>query len=201
MDISDLTQYATEALGFMKDLDSDKKEYTGQEIPQQMNLQIDGISSTGGIDLLFAPYIDKIMDKLLDLFISGDYNQILDKLNNITSIFSKGGIGRGFFDGDVSKTIINSIKNSTRSLNYNKTNSKIKKALIIVRNLKRQMRKIPDPETRKKYEDAVYALTALTKMLKSIYKNRKYLNDRVLKGLKNFVFESNEIVKIEKIEI
>lgn len=201
MDISDLTQYATEALGFMKDLDSDKKEYTGQEIPQNMNLQIDGISSTGSIDLLFAPYIDKIMDKLLDLFISGDYNQILDKLNNITSIFSKGGIGRGFFDGDVSKTIINSIKNSTRSLNYNKTNSKIKKALIIVRNLKRQMRKIPDPETRKKYEDAVYALTALTKMLKSIYKNRKYLNDRVLKGLKNFVFESNETVKIEKIEI
>lgn len=201
MDMSDLTQYATEALGFMKDLDSDKKEYTGQEIPQHMNLQIDGISSTGGIDLLFAPYIDKIMDKLLDLFITGDYNQILDKLNNITSIFSKGGIGRGFFDGDVSKTIINSIKNSTRSLNYNKTNSKIKKALIIVRNLKRQMRKIPDPETRKKYEDAVYALTALTKMLKSIYKNRKYLNDRVLKGLKNFVFESNETVKIEKIEM
>lgn len=201
MDISDLTQYATEALGFMKDLDSDKKEYTGQEIPQHMNLQIDGISSTGGIDLLFAPYIDKIMDKLLDLFIRGDYNQILDKLNNITSIFSKGGIGRGFFDGEVSKTIINSIKNSTRSLNYNKTNSKIKKALIIVRNLKRQMRRIPDPETRKKYEDAVYALTALTKMLKSIYKNRKYLNDRVLKGLKNFVFESNETIKIEKIEI
>lgn len=201
MDISDLTQYATEALGFIKDLDSDKKEYTGQEIPQHMNLQIDGISSTGGIDLLFAPYIDKIMDKLLDLFIRGDYNQILDKLNNITSIFSKGGIGRGFFDGEVSKTIINSIKNSTRSLNYNKTNSKIKKALIIVRNLKRQMRRIPDPETRKKYEDAVYALTALTKMLKSIYKNRKYLNDRVLKGLKNFVFESNETIKIEKIEI
>lgn len=201
MDMSDLTQYATEALGFMKDLDSDKKEYKDQEIPQHMSLQIDGISSTGGIDLLFAPYIDKIMDKLLDLFITGDYEQILEKLNNITSIFSKGGVGRGFFDGEVSQTIINSIKNSTRSLNYNKTNSKIKKALIIVRNLKRQMKRIPDPETRKKYEDAVYALTALTKMLKSIYKNRKYLNDRVLKGLKNFVFESNETVKIEKIEI
>lgn len=201
MDMSDLTQYATEALGFMKDLDSDKKEYNDQEIPQHMSLQIDGISSTGGIDLLFAPYIDKIMDKLLDLFITGDYEQILEKLNNITSIFSKGGVGRGFFDGEVSQTIINSIKNSTRSLNYNKTNSKIKKALIIVRNLKRQMKRIPDPETRKKYEDAVYALTALTKMLKSIYKNRKYLNDRVLKGLKNFVFESNETVKIEKIEI
>ena len=201
MDMSDLTQYATEALGFMKDLDSDKKEYNDQEIPQHMSLQIDGISSTGGIDLLFAPYIDKIMDKLLDLFITGDYVQILEKLNNITSIFSKGGVGRGFFDGEVSQTIINSIKNSTRSLNYNKTNSKIKKALIIVRNLKRQMKRIPDPETRKKYEDAVYALTALTKMLKSIYKNRKYLNDRVLKGLKNFVFESNETVKIEKIEI
>ena len=201
MDMSDLTQYATAALGFMKDLDSDKKEYKDQEIPQHMSLQIDGISSTGGIDLLFAPYIDKIMDKLLDLFITGDYEQILEKLNNITSIFSKGGVGRGFFDGEVSQTIINSIKNSTRSLNYNKTNSKIKKALIIVRNLKRQMKRIPDPETRKKYEDAVYALTALTKMLKSIYKNRKYLNDRVLKGLKNFVFESNETVKIEKIEI
>lgn len=201
MDMSDLTQYATEALGFMKDLESDKKEYNDQEIPQHMSLQIDGISSTGGIDLLFAPYIDKIMDKLLDLFITGDYEQILEKLNNITSIFSKGGVGRGFFDGEVSQTIINSIKNSTRSLNYNKTNSKIKKALIIVRNLKRQMKRIPDPETRKKYEDAVYALTALTKMLKSIYKNRKYLNDRVLKGLKNFVFESNETVKIEKIEI
>lgn len=201
MDMSDLTQYATEALGFMKDLDSDKKEYKDQEIPQHMSLQIDGISSTGGIDLLFAPYIDKIMDKLLDLFITGDYEQILEKLNNITSIFSKGGVGRGFFDGEVSQTIINSIKNSTRSLNYNKTNSKIKKALIIVRNLKRQMKRISDPETRKKYEDAVYALTALTKMLKSIYKNRKYLNDRVLKGLKNFVFESNETVKIEKIEI
>lgn len=201
MDMSDLTQYATEALGFMKDLDSDKKEYNDQEIPQHMSLQIDGISSTGSIDLLFAPYIDKIMDKLLDLFITGDYEQILEKINNITSIFSKGGVGRGFFDGEVSQTIINSIKNSTRSLNYNKTNSKIKKALIIVRNLKRQMKRIPDPETRKKYEDAVYALTALTKMLKSIYKNRKYLNDRVLKGLKNFVFESNETVKIEKIEI
>ena len=151
-----------------------------------------GLSDAKGLNLLFSPVIDKAIDNVLDMFITGNFDSVLSKLDNISNVLSNGGVGEGLFTGEISQRIIASIKNSMQSYKFNKTGSKIKKALIVLKNLKAQAKQIVNPETRKKFEDAMYALNAILKTLKSLYKNRKFVNDRLISGIRNLVKEDED---------
>lgn len=151
-----------------------------------------GLSDAKGLNLLFSPVIDKAIDNVLDMFITGNFDSVLSKLDNISNVLSNGGVGEGLFTGEISQRIIASIKNSMQSYKFNKTGSKIKKALIVLKNLKAQAKQIANPETRKKFEDAMYALNAILKTLKSLYKNRKFVNDRLISGIRNLVKEDED---------
>jgi hypothetical protein len=67
------------------------------------------------------------------------------------------------------------------------------RAILVLKDLRRERKFIRDKETKKKYDDAVYAVYQGLKIINKIYKNRKMVNDRLLKGVKNIVNESEEL--------
>jgi fructose-1,6-bisphosphatase len=67
------------------------------------------------------------------------------------------------------------------------------RAIIVLKDLRYERKFIKDKETKKKYDDAVYAVYQGLKIINKIYKNRKMVNERLLKGVKNIVNESEEL--------
>ena len=67
------------------------------------------------------------------------------------------------------------------------------RAIIVIKDLRYERKFIKDKETKKKYDDAVYAIYQGLKIINKIYKNRKMVNERLLKGVKNIVNESEEL--------
>ena len=67
------------------------------------------------------------------------------------------------------------------------------RAIIVLKDLRYERKFIKDKETKKKYDDAVYAIYQGLKIINKIYKNRKMVNERLLKGVKNIVNESEEL--------
>ena len=110
------------------------------------------------------------------------------------------GIGTGFFNGRIGGRVVETIKNSVNSVKFQKTSSKIKKVLLILKNLKRNIKTYNDPIERQKYEEALYAIKSVISVIATIYKNRKKINGKVVKGLNNIIFEeTDETIKIDKV--
>ena len=188
----ELSTNVADTMNLMSDLSLQNRSIgSGAGLMNQV-MSFAGLSDAKGLNLLFSPVIDKAIDNVLDMFITGNFDSVLSKLDNISNVLSNGGVGEGLFTGEISQRIIASIKNSMQSYKFNKTGSKIKKALIVLKNLKAQAKQIVNPETRKKFEDAMYALNAILKTLKSLYKNRKFVNDRLISGIRNLVKEDED---------
>lgn len=188
----ELSTNVADTMNLMSDLSLQNRSIgSGAGLMNQI-MSFSGLSDAKGLNLLFSPVIDKAIDNVLDMFITGNFDSVLSKLDNISNVLSNGGVGEGLFTGEISQRIIASIKNSMQSYKFNKTGSKIKKALIVLKNLKAQAKQIVNPETRKKFEDAMYALNAILKTLKSLYKNRKFVNDRLISGIRNLVKEGED---------
>lgn len=188
----ELSTNVADTMNLMSDLSLQNRSIgSGAGLMNQV-MSFAGLSDAKGLNLLFSPVIDKAIDNVLDMFITGNFDSVLSKLDNISNVLSNGGVGEGLFTGEISQRIIASIKNSMQSYKFNKTGSKIKKALIVLKNLKAQAKQIVNPETRKKFEDAMYALNAILKTLKSLYKNRKFVNDRLISGIHNLVKEDED---------
>lgn len=188
----ELSTNVADTMNLMSDLSLQNRSIgSGAGLMNQV-MSFAGLSDAKGLNLLFSPVIDKAIDNVLDMFITGNFDSVLSKLDNISNVLSNGGVGEGLFTGEISQRIITSIKNSMQSYKFNKTGSKIKKALIVLKNLKAQAKQIVNPETRKKFEDAMYALNAILKTLKSLYKNRKFVNDRLISGIHNLVKEDED---------
>ena len=188
----ELSTNVADTMNLMSDLSLQNRSIgSGAGLMNQV-MSFAGLSDAKGLNLLFSPVIDKAIDNVLDMFITGNFDSVLSKLDNISNVLSNGGVGEGLFTGEISQRIIASIKNSMQSYKFNKTGSKIKKALIVLKNLKAQAKQIANPETRKKFEDAMYALNAILKTLKSLYKNRKFVNDRLISGIHNLVKENED---------
>lgn len=188
----ELSTNVADTMNLMSDLSLQNRSIgSGTGIMNQV-MSFAGLNDVKGLNLLYSPVIDKAIDNVLDMFITGNFDSVLSKLDSISNVLANGGVGEGLFTGEISQRIIASIKNSMQSYKFNKTGSKIKKALIVLKNLKAQAKQIVNPETRKKFEDAMYALNAILKTLKSLYKNRKFVNDRLISGIHNLVKEDED---------
>lgn len=184
----------------MNDMSDTAGDFSGPINPIQLNL--DGIYSGKSLEFLFSALSDGLINQILDVFNSGDYSKVIDLCKKFADMLNQMGIGNGAFQGEISNRVISVVKQSINSAKFNRTKTKIKKALLIVRNLKRQARYIDDKGTREKYMSAVAALKTMVRVINNVYENRKKINGEVVKGLKSLVFEeASEPVKIIKLEL
>ena len=196
----ELSTNVMSALTDLKEIDHTSDIYKQNKTPEFISTQIDGIPSIKAIDFLFSPQIDKVIDTLLDVCINGKFDAMLDGLSIFVKTFDGMGIGTGFFNGRIGGRVVETIKNSVNSVKFQKTSSKIKKVLLILRNLKRNIKTYTDPVEKQKYEEALYAIKSIISVIATIYKNRKKINGKVVKGLNNIIFEeTDETIKIDKV--
>jgi len=187
-----------------KEIDEIKDNPTKtKELPSTFKILLSGISSQGGINTLFSPEIDKILENFVDLFISGKIDTLLLNEEKLKEIFETIGIGEGSFEGPISKTVIASIQNSMQSFKYLKMKSKLRKMMLVFKELKQKAKNFHG-EDRKKYDEAVYSCKQLLRIIQKVYKNRKLVNERMKKGLSYLLKEGENISsdneKIERIE-
>lgn len=172
-------------------LRKDSKELNDADIPSNFKIMMGGLSGTNSklLQLIFDLRIDKTIDKVLDDLMSGDMSDIDRYLNTISSILEKLGLGKNAFSGPISQLLMNNIMNSLNSIDFNKTSNKVKKVMLILKNLRKQAKVIKDKELKKKYIDAVYALKKVAKFISRLYKDRAIITDRVKRGLHNAINE------------
>ena len=169
-----------------KDLPSDFKLMMGNSAGNSKILQF-----------IFDTRLDHVIDNLLNKIMYGNFDD-LDKYSDIIKkVFNFVGIGEDTLSGPVSKILIANISNSVNSINFNSTKSKIKKCILVIRNLNKQAKVIEDKELRKKYKEAVYALKQTLRFISKVYKDRRIISNRVKRGLSIAIHEEYEFVDEE----
>jgi hypothetical protein len=200
-DIKELERIVGEVNDSIDDLRAKKIEVKQSDLPSNLKIMLSGVSDSRAIDFLFSNNIDKLLEKLFELFMSGDITKILNNEEKMKEIFKELGFGEGSFEGPVSKTVIGTIQDSVNSPKYIKMKNYMFKALYVVRNLEKQSKRFVNPEKRKKYDEAVRAIKQILRFAAKIYRNRKIVTDRVVKGLENVVKEDFSLEeKLEAIE-
>jgi len=197
-DLQELEKIMDDINDSISTIQNKKIEIKNEDLPSNLKLILGGVSDSRAIDFLFSNNIDKLLEKLFNLISSGNIEKILDNEEEIKNIFSNIGFGEGSFEGPVSKTIISNIKASIESAKFYKVKNNMEKVLVILKNLERQSRYFKDPEQKRKYNEAVYAIKQVIKFTAKIYKNRKIITSKVFSGLNNIVRE--ETYKEEVLE-
>ena len=177
-----------------------KTEVKDSDLPSNLNIMLSGISDSKAINFLFSNNIDKLIEKLLALANSGDIDKLLSNEEVIKQFFKVLGFGEGSFEGKISKTVISSIRSSVDSAKFNKTKSSMKKAILVVKNLERAKQTLSSAEEKKKYDDTIYSIKKIFRLIAKIYKDRRVINNRVISGLSNIVNESESLEVLETIE-
>jgi len=177
-----------------------KTEVKDSDLPSNLNIMLSGISDSKAINFLFSNNIDKLIEKLLALANSGDIDKLLSNEEAIKQFFKVLGFGEGSFEGKISKTVISSIRSSVDSAKFNKTKSSMKKAILVVKNLERAKQTLSSAEEKKKYDDTIYSIKKIFRLIAKIYKDRRVINNRVISGLSNIVNESESLEVLETIE-
>lgn len=90
------------------------------DLPSNLKILLGGISDSGAINFLFSDKVDQLIEKLFDMVMSGNFEQILNSQDDIGKIFEKVGIGTGYFEGEISKTVIQTIQKTTSSMKFKK---------------------------------------------------------------------------------
>ena len=175
-------------------------------IPAVLDLAIPGISNISAIKTLFSGNVDDVLSGIFKAISSGDIEKAVLAIEHIKEILNHAGIGEGYFKGPVSKTVINTIIDSTSDFKYNSIKSNIstsltslKKISYIIKKLEKKTDSFSDKDTKQKYKDSVYALKRALKIAIKIYKNRKIVNQRVINGLKNIVTEDVDVLSVTPI--
>lgn len=146
------------------------------------------------LKFIFDTKLDRTIDNLLNKFLSGDFDAIDQYSDLIKKVFESVGIGEDAFTGPVSQTLLDTLSNSINSINFNTTKSKIRKCMLITKNLKQRAKTIDNKEMKKKYLEAVYALKQTLKFIAKVYKNRRILTNRVRRGLQIAIHEDFDFV-------
>jgi len=146
------------------------------------------------LKFIFDTKLDRTIDNLLNKFLSGDFDAIDQYSDLIKKVFESVGIGEDAFTGPVSQTLLDTLSNSLNSINFNTTKSKIRKCMLITKNLKLRAKSIDNKEMKKKYLEAVYALKQTLKFIAKVYKNRRILTNRVRRGLQIAIHEDFDFV-------
>ena len=146
------------------------------------------------LKFIFDTKLDRTIDNLLNKFLSGDFDAIDQYSDLIKKVFESVGIGEDAFTGPVSQTLLDTLSNSINSINFNTTKSKIRKCMLITKNLKQRAKTIDNKEMKKKYLETVYALKQTLKFIAKVYKNRRILTNRVRRGLQIAIHEDFDFV-------
>ena len=146
------------------------------------------------LKFIFDTKLDRTIDNLLNKFLSGDFDAIDQYSDLIKKVFESVGIGEDAFTGPVSQTLLDTLSNSINSINFNTTKSKIRKCMLITKNLKQRAKTIDNKEMKKKYLEAVYALKQTLKFIAKVYKNKRILTNRVRRGLQIAIHEDFDFV-------
>jgi hypothetical protein len=171
---------------------SSKEELKNTDIPSNFKISMTGAKDSRILNFIFDTKLDYTIDAMVNKFMEGDYSDIDRYGTYIEKAFELMGIGKGAFEGPVSQTMMRNVMNSINTIDFSKSKSNIKRCFMVVKNLKRQAKEIPDKEMRKKYLDSVYALKQILRYASRIYKDRKLVTDRVKVGLHGLVMESKD---------
>ena len=183
------------------ELRTKKIEVKEKDLPSNLSLMFSGVSNTKALDFLFSSRLDTLLENLMNLAMSGDLMINIEKFltneEEIKKLFDSFGFGEGSFEGPVSKTILNSVRDSMESDKYKRAKSDVAKVKMVYKKLSIKWFSFWNkPAERKKYEQAMYAIRTILKMMAQIYKNRA----KIVKGLGNIVTESvQQPIEIEKI--
>lgn len=173
------------------------KDIAEKDLPSNFGLIISGITGSKGIEKLFSTRLDVLLDNLMNLALSGDIVTNIEKfLNNeeeLRKFLDSLGFGEGSFKGPVSKTILDTVRNSMESMDYVKLDSDAKKVAFVYKRLRMKWWSFWNkPQLRKKYEQALKAITSILEIVARIYRNR----ERIISGLGNIVSESIVVERI-----
>jgi hypothetical protein len=172
-----------------------------EDLPSNIKLMVNGVSNSKALDFLFSTRLDKLLEKLMDLAMSGELLTNVEKFfsneKDIKELFGSLGFGEGSFEGPVSKTILNTVRDSMENDKYLKMKNDAEKIKFIHKKLRMKWFSFwKKPNERKKYEQALYAIEEILKIVSKVYKNR----ERLIKGFGNIVVESvNEPIQLERI--
>lgn len=191
--VSELIDELNSSITYMDDhqIKSDDK------LPSNFEILMSGINGQAGMTSLFSPNIDKLISKLFELIINGDYATIMQYQDEIRSI-SDFIFGKGSFQGPISTTILNSLQNTMTSYKYNNTKAYLGKTLgtykkirLIQKNLKKDGKNL-SKQDQEKYREALYAIKQILKFASAVYKQRKLVNRKVYNGVHNIIHEEEE---------
>jgi hypothetical protein len=178
-----------------------KTDIKKMEMPSNLSLMLTGLGSPKALDKLFSSRLDTLLEKLMDLIMTGELMTNIEKFfsneKDIKEFFETMGFGEGSFEGPVSKTILQSVQDSIESEKYKKAKSDTDKIRAVYKDLKIKWFSFWNkPKERKKFEEAMYAIEKILKIVAQVYKNRV----KLLKGLGNIVTESVQTpIEIEAI--
>jgi hypothetical protein len=192
-DVSSIQKWVDEMNNSMDTMRNKKIEVRKEDLPSNLSLMIPGIENIPALNLLFSSRLDVLIEKLLGMILSGDFEKILKSEDSLRTFLKSSGIGDGAFEGPVSRNVIASVQSSVNSIKFARTKSKMGQALLVLGNLKSHAKTIKDKTERKKYDEAVYAIERVMRMVSLVYKNRQIINDKVYRGLKNIVKEGSEV--------
>lgn len=172
-------------------------------IPSNFEILIRGVNDSKGLETLFSPQIDTLINSLFNQIESGNFEKVLSNKDTLQSILDVI-FGEGAFQGRISNAVLSNIQRSVESQRFQtmqqhmgKTMAVLKKKNLIIKNLEKGKRAFKDNhEEYKKYKDAVYAIKNVIKFAERIYRSRKLINKKVYNGLNNIVHESFEVDEI-----
>ena len=170
------------------------KDIDEKDLPSNFSLMLSGVPGSKALQTLFSTRLDKLMDNLMNLALSGDLmaniERFLKNEEELKGFLSSLGFGQGSFEGPVSKTILDTVRNSMESMDYVKLDSDANKVEFVYKKLAMKWWRFWDkPDLRKKYGQALRAIRDILEVIARVYRNR----ERIIKGLGNIVTESIQI--------
>jgi hypothetical protein len=196
-DIKELEELLGEVNDSIEEMRNKKIKITAKDLPSNIELMLPGIPAVKSLNFLFSGKLDQLLDTLFNLIISGDFEKIVKSEEDLKDFLKSTGIGTGSFEGPVSRAVITSIQSSINSAKFAKLEDKAKQAVLISKNLKKNRKNIKDKEQLKKYNEAVFAIESVVKLFAKIYKNRKFIHNKIYKGLYNVVNENLDNTVVE----
>lgn len=187
-----ISDYLSSLTNSLDNLENIKKELNNEELPTDIKVMAHAIDPTGKnklMNFIFDTKLDYTLENMLNKFLNGNYEDVSKYADIIAKLLDAMGIGKDAFKGPVSQALMQNIISTLNTLDFSRAKSNIKKCFMIVGNLKKQASTINNPETRKKYKDAVYALKQMLKYASKIYKQRKLITYRAKAGMHNAINE------------
>jgi hypothetical protein len=174
------------------------KDIDERDLPSNFSLMLSGVPGSKAFQTLFSTRLDVLMDNLMNIALSGDLMSNIEKFlsneDELKKFLESLGFGEGSFEGPVSKTILDTVRNSIESMEYVKMDNDAKKVAFVYKKLRMKWWSFWNkPDLRKKYEQAMRAITDILEVVAKVYRNR----ERIVKGLGNIVNESIEIESLK----